>query len=115
MPIYEYRCEVCGANEEKIQPLSAATEHDCSACNAPTAMKRQISRTAFTLAGGGWYATGYGSGDSKPKTVTSVDTKADSSTPAASAATPAEAAPSGGCATGCACHSPVVKKALENA
>ena len=112
MPIYEYRCEVCGANEEKIQSLSAAVEHDCSACNAPTAMKRQISRTAFTLAGGGWYATGYGSGDTKPTTKTSVPS---GSTMAESAPATTEAKPDAGCATGCACHSPVVKKALENA
>lgn len=113
MPIYEYRCEVCGANEEKLQPISAPVEHDCAACNAPTAMKRQISRTAFTLAGGGWYASGYGEGGAKSTTSTSVPTGSAvaESTPSA----PAEAKPAEGCATGCACHSPVVKKALEKA
>lgn len=111
MPIYEYRCEVCGEKEEKIQPLSAAVEHDCSACNAPTAMKRQISRTAFTLAGGGWYSSGYGGDGGKATSSTSI-------TPPAApegGTSPTSETPSPGCATGCACHSPVVKKALENA
>lgn len=108
MPIYEYRCEVCGANEEKLQPISAATEHDCGACNAPTAMKRQISRTAFTLAGGGWYASGYGEGKgASSPTTSSVPSASDS-------AKPESEAPKG-CATGCACHSPTVQKALEKA
>lgn len=115
MPIYEYRCEVCGAKEEKIQPLSAAQEHDCSACNAPTAMKRQISRTAFTLAGGGWYASGYGAEGKKSSTSTSIDKDSKPSEEAGKDAPAADATPSTGCATGCACHSPVIKKALENA
>ena len=113
MPIYEYRCEVCGANEEKIQPISAAVEHDCSACNAPTAMKRQISRTAFTLAGGGWYASGYGEGGAKSTTSTSVPSGSTSSESTESA--PADSKSDGGCNTGCACHSPVVQKAIEKA
>jgi putative FmdB family regulatory protein len=111
MPIYEYRCEVCGVKEEKIQPLSAAVEHDCSACNAPTAMKRQISRTAFTLAGGGWYSSGYGGEGKKTQASNSAEPPAGADAGAA----PAAETPSAGCATGCACHSPVVKKALEKA
>ena len=107
MPIYEYRCEVCGANEERLQPISAAAEHDCSACNAPTAMKRQISRTAFTLSGGGWYASGYGDGNPGQGAATSLP-----SSPADSV--PAESKPAGGCATGCASHSPAAPKATEN-
>ena len=60
MPLYEYRCEACGGNEEKLQPLSAPSEHNCSRCGAALGMKRQLSVAAFSLTGGGWYAQGYG-------------------------------------------------------
>ena len=62
MPLYEYRCEACGDREEKLQGLSAPEQHDCPACGAQEGMRRQISRAAFALAGGGWYAQGYGAG-----------------------------------------------------
>jgi len=83
MPLYEYRCEACGGNEEKLQSLSAPNEHDCSHCGASQGMKRQLSVTAFSLSGGGWYSEGYGKTGAAP---------AKESTPAAS----------GGCA-GCPC------------
>lgn len=90
MPLYEYRCESCGEQEEKLEGFSAPTEHACEGCGAPAGMKRQISQAAFSLAGDGWYKGGY-----------------SSSTPAkkeeAPASTPAPAAK--GCAGGCACHS----------
>lgn len=55
MPLYEYRCEACGQPEEKLESLSAPDTHACSACGAAEGMKRQVSVSAFTLAGGGWY------------------------------------------------------------
>lgn len=104
MPLYEYRCAVCGAKEEKIQSFSAPTEHDCAQCGAAAGMARQLSRTAFTLAGGGWYASGYGEGKGGAATTTSL--------PAPEA--PAEAAPAtGGCASGCACHSPSIQAKVD--
>ena len=89
MPLYEYRCESCGEKEEKLESFSAPTQHDCARCGAPLGMLRQISLTSFTLAGGGWHAQGYSGG---PK-------------PGAEASKPASPAPSGGCCSGCACHS----------
>jgi len=55
MPLYEYRCEACGQPEEKLESLSAPDTHACPACEAAEGMKRQVSVSAFTLAGGGWY------------------------------------------------------------
>ena len=96
MPLYEYRCESCGAQEEKLQGFSAPTEHDCPSCQAASAMKRQISRTAFALAGSGWYASGYGEGGKSAPEGTRPEAKADvKSDPPAAA---------GGCGGGCACH-----------
>ena len=105
MPLYEYRCAACGAKEEKLQSFSAPTEHDCGQCGQPAGMTRQLSRTAFTLAGGGWYASGYEAG------------KGGGSSTALPAAEPAKASgevPSGGgCASGCACHSPSVQAKVD--
>lgn len=90
MPIYEYACASCGDKEERIQPVGAPEVHDCPSCSAPAGMTRLVSRTAFVLSGGGWYASGYGEeAEGKP-----------AGAPAASAKPP-EGIP---CATGCGCH-----------
>ena len=90
MPIYAYRCDSCGEQEEKLEGISAPTEHDCVQCGVALGMRRQLSVTSFTLAGGGWHAQGYGHGSGKKAS----DAKAETPAPA----------PSGGCAGGCACH-----------
>jgi putative FmdB family regulatory protein len=41
MPIYEYRCEACGHEMEKLQKLADAPLTDCPACGQPT-LKKQI-------------------------------------------------------------------------
>ena len=101
MPLYEYRCEACGAGEEAIESFSAPTEHACPACGAPLGMKRQLSKAGFVLAGGGWYASGYGEGKDGGK---KAEGGGDSAAPKAG---PAPAAPSdsaAGCGGGCSCH-----------
>jgi putative FmdB family regulatory protein len=84
MPLYEYRCETCGENEEKLEHFDAPMAHDCAKCGAAAGMQRQISQTSFTLAGA---------------------SKGAGSAPAASPAPAKPSAPAGGCAGGCACHS----------
>jgi putative FmdB family regulatory protein len=96
MPLYEYRCQVCGEMEEKIQSYSAPTKHDCSKCAATDGMTRQISKVAFNMSGGGWYAEGYsakeGSAPSKGVPVPSKETA------------PSTPSTEGGCCSGgCAC------------
>jgi len=108
MPIYEYGCTACGKREERLQGLAAATEHDCPDCGAPEGMRRLVSKAAFMLAGGGWYASGYGEAG-KDKAVTGTGT-AKPSEATAGDAKPAEAkAEAPGCAGGCACHTPAAK------
>jgi putative FmdB family regulatory protein len=92
MPLYEYLCQDCGEKEEKLERFNAPEAHDCPKCGKPKAMRRQVSRTSFTLAGGGWYGQGYSAGRGAGTEV--------SSTPAS-----APSAAAGGCAGGCACHS----------
>jgi putative FmdB family regulatory protein len=88
MPLYEYRCDSCGSQEEKLEPMSAPERHDCPDCGKADSMARQLSVAAFALTGGGVY-------------------KAAAKEPAAkeaAPATPAPTQPGGGCAGGCACH-----------
>ena len=58
MPIYEYRCESCGHELEKIQKISDPALTDCPACGQPT-LKKQISAAGFRLKGSGWYETDF--------------------------------------------------------
>jgi len=65
MPIYEYRCEHCGHELEKMQKISDAPLTDCPECGRP-ALKKLISAAGFRLKGGGWYETDFKkSGDKK--------------------------------------------------
>jgi putative FmdB family regulatory protein len=58
MPIYEYRCQACGHELEKLQKLSDAPLVDCPACGKP-ALTKLISAAGFRLKGGGWYETDF--------------------------------------------------------
>lgn len=64
MPIYEYRCESCGAELEKIQKFSDPVLKDCPECGKPTLIKL-VSASAFRLKGSGWYETDFKTGGSK--------------------------------------------------
>lgn len=58
MPIYEYRCQSCGHDLEKLQRLSDAVLTDCPECGKNT-LKRLISAAGFRLKGAGWYETDF--------------------------------------------------------
>ncbi|MEE4203444.1 MAG: zinc ribbon domain-containing protein [Halieaceae bacterium] len=64
MPIYEYRCQACGASHEAIQKVSDAPLVDCPACKAPE-LRKQVSAPAFRLKGGGWYETDFKTGNKR--------------------------------------------------
>lgn len=64
MPIYEYRCEGCGHELEKMQKLSDAPLTDCPACGRPS-LKKVISPVGFRLKGSGWYETDFKKTDKK--------------------------------------------------
>lgn len=56
MPIYEYRCEACGQDDERLQPLGAGPPEDgCAACGG--ALKRRFSRVAVKYQGWGFSST----------------------------------------------------------
>ena len=58
MPIYEYRCQVCGHELDKLQKMSDAPLIDCPACGKST-LKKLISASGFRLSGSGWYETDF--------------------------------------------------------
>ncbi|KAA9133506.1 zinc ribbon domain-containing protein [Marinihelvus fidelis] len=79
MPIYEYRCEGCGHELEKLQRMSDDPLRDCPECGQAQ-LKRLISAAGFRLKGGGWYETDFksdnkrnlaDSGNDKPKSGSS--------------------------------------------
>jgi len=57
MPIYEYRCESCGHQFEKLVKINADAP-PCEACGE--AVKKLVSAAGFILKGGGWYKDHYG-------------------------------------------------------
>ena len=58
MPIYEYRCDSCGHELEKLQRISDDPLKDCPECAEP-ALRRLISPAGFRLKGSGWYETDF--------------------------------------------------------
>ncbi|MEM9243017.1 MAG: zinc ribbon domain-containing protein [Pseudomonadota bacterium] len=83
MPIYEYKCESCGAHIEKLQAHGSAPISKCEHCGA-TQLKKIVSLTSFKLKGTGWYETDFkhknSASENKPKTS---DTPAKEKTTAA--------------------------------
>lgn len=58
MPIYEYRCESCGAELEKIQKISDPVLTLCPECGEERLVKL-VSASGFRLSGSGWYETDF--------------------------------------------------------
>jgi putative FmdB family regulatory protein len=86
MPIYEYRCNACGHQEEHLQKVSEAPLSVCPACGKPE-YRKQLSAAGFQLKGTGWYATDFKGGSKKPaekKADTKGDAKSDTKSDAKS-------------------------------
>ena len=82
MPIYAYRCDKCGSEEEHIQKFSDPPMTECESCGG--SLEKMVSPSAFHLKGGGWYKDGYaspksGGSDSGSKADSKSDSKPSSS------------------------------------
>jgi putative FmdB family regulatory protein len=107
MPIFEYRCDECGHQEDHLQKSSERPLTKCPACGKK-AYKKMLSAAGFQLKGSGWYATDFKTAGKKPaekkadlkseskgeaKTESKSESKSDSKTEAKAetkkAATPA--------------------------
>jgi len=64
MPIYEYRCDQCGHELEKLQKMNEDPLKDCPACEKPE-LRKLISAAAFRLKGAGWYETDFKQGNKR--------------------------------------------------
>lgn len=95
MPLYEYRCEGCGARIEKIQKFSDPPLSTCEKCGG--ALTRLLSAPAIQFKGSGWYVTDYARKSKSGETGKSDGGSAagsDSKPAAASEASSAKSKPS---------------------
>ena len=76
MPIYEYRCEACGHQEDHLQKLSEPALTKCPACGKKK-YRKQLTAAGFQLKGSGWYATDFKGGKTEAKTEAKTDAKAE--------------------------------------
>ena len=93
MPLYEYRCEACGHQFEKIQRFSDELVTVCPSCGSGPVVKL-LSSPAIQFKGSGWYITDYAkknqSGSAAPKSEkteggsSTSESKPSSDTPASS-------------------------------
>ena len=58
MPIYAYRCQQCGHQQDVLQKISDPVLTMCPACSQETFAK-QITAAGFQLKGSGWYTTDF--------------------------------------------------------
>lgn len=58
MPIYEYKCDACGARFEQIQKFSDPPIDVCPTCGERKVHKL-LSSPAIQFKGSGWYITDY--------------------------------------------------------
>ena len=58
MPIYEYKCDECGAIFENFQKITDKDIDICQSCKK-SGIKKLISSSGFRLKGSGWYETDF--------------------------------------------------------
>jgi putative FmdB family regulatory protein len=96
MPLYEYRCENCGHQFEKIQRFSDDPITVCPSCGSGPVVKL-LSSPPIQFKGSGWYITDYArkggdtvksgstsTGGAKTEKTEKSETSAAPSTPASS-------------------------------
>jgi putative FmdB family regulatory protein len=90
MPIYEYKCQQCGAEVEKRQNVSDAPLTTCEKCHGK--LEKQWSLSGFQFKGAGWYVTDY-AGKDKGSGSTEKSPSSESTASTDSASKSADTAP----------------------
>lgn len=85
MPIYAYKCNACGHEQDVLQKMSDPVLTVCPECDQHTYAK-QVTAAGFQLKGSGWYVTDFRNNGSSGKPESAA------ATPAAPAATSGTAA-----------------------
>lgn len=77
MPIYEYKCQVCGSIFEIFQKVSDQKLNKtlCRVCNKETIVDKIVSTSGFRLKGSGWYVTDFKNKGKKTKDQAKNQTK----------------------------------------
>lgn len=57
MPIYEYKCQICGSVLEVLQKVNKPHLKNCPECGG--LLKKILSPPAIQFKGSGWYITDY--------------------------------------------------------
>lgn len=94
MPIYEYRCDDCGHQQEFMQKVTEPPIGACPACGRAN-FRKLLSPAGFQLKGTGWYATDFRGGGkpaAKPEAKGEGEKKSESKSDAAAHAKPAASA-----------------------
>lgn len=95
MPLYEYKCDKCGAVFEVMQKFSDEPLHVHDNCGGT--VERLISAPSFQFKGSGWYVTDYGgkggNGSGKPDSASKSTSDSGSKTETKSESKPAESKP----------------------
>ena len=73
MPIFDFKCEVCGCSKELLRKISDPIMTECPECHKAT-FKKQVSAPSFQLSGSGWYVTDF---KNKSKDTAKTDTKTE--------------------------------------
>lgn len=92
MPIYAYKCNACGHEQDVLQKMSDPVLTDCPECGQ-SAYAKQVTAAGFQLKGSGWYVTDFRNNGSSGKPAAAADSGGSSS---AGAGTTAAAAPASG-------------------
>jgi putative FmdB family regulatory protein len=98
VPIYEYRCEACGHQEEHLQKVSDQPLDKCPACGKAS-YRKLLSAAGFQLKGSGWYATDFKNSGASTSATKAADKPADTAK-AGETAKPAETPAAATCGAG---------------
>ncbi len=63
MPIYEYRCDECGASFEVMQKMNDDPLTECEKCGGT--LRKVLHPVAIHFKGSGFYTTDYGKGSGR--------------------------------------------------
>jgi putative FmdB family regulatory protein len=63
LPIYEYRCDECGASFEVMQKMSDDPLTECEKCGGT--LRKVLHPVAIHFKGSGFYTTDYGKGSGR--------------------------------------------------
>lgn len=96
MPIYEYKCQQCGAHKEVRQSVADAPLTTCDKCHGR--LEKQWSLSGFQFKGAGWYVTDYSKKGGENKAASEKSTAGESTASADTASKPVSGTekPSGG-------------------